>query len=81
MANGGRNISGLAFVVGGLVVAVGVLAYFVLGDGASNVGDSSTTINVETSGSDSGSGGGSDSGSNGGSVDDSGSASGGQSGN
>ena len=51
MANEGRSNSSMAFIVGGLVVAVGVMAYFVFGDGETNVsgGGDSTTVNVETS--------------------------------
>lgn len=60
MANEGRSNTGLAFIVGGLVVAVAVLAYFVLGDGPSVTNEGSTTVNVETS--DSGSDTGGDSG-------------------
>lgn len=42
--------SGLAFIVGGLVVAVAVLAYIVFGDGMSFVsGGGGTTVNVESS--------------------------------
>jgi hypothetical protein len=43
-----RSGSGLAFIVGGLVVAVAVIAYFLLGDGGlTGGGDAGTNISVE----------------------------------
>ena len=43
-----RGGSGLAFIVGGLVVAVAVIAYFVLNGGVmTGGGDADTSINVE----------------------------------
>jgi hypothetical protein len=44
-----RSGSGLAFIVGGLVVAVAVIAYFVFDGGAMlGGGDAETNISVET---------------------------------
>jgi hypothetical protein len=43
-----RSGSGLAFIVGGLVVAVGVIAYFLFADSApTGGGGADTSINVE----------------------------------
>lgn len=52
--------SGLAFIVGGLVVAVGFIAWFAFGDGqavfmGADSGDS-TNVTISTEGGDSGAG-------------------------
>lgn len=83
MAESGRSNTVMAFIIGGLVVAVGVVAYFMFGEGVPTKGGGSTNITVETS--DSGtagdSGGGTSTGGGASGEASSGSGSGGQSGN
>lgn len=55
MADGGRSNTGLAFIVGGLVVAVGILAYLIFGEGVFVTGGGETT-NIEIETPDTGSG-------------------------
>ena len=71
--SGSGSNTGIAIIVGGLVVAVGFLIYFIFGDQimGSPVTDAGTTVNVETSAGSGGSGesSGSDGGSSGGSSE------------
>ena len=50
MAEGSGGSSGLAFIVGGLVVAVGVIAYVTFGGGLPGGGDTNVTIEAAPGG-------------------------------
>ena len=82
MANGGGSNTTMAFIVGGLVVAVAILAYFIFGEGPPDTveGGDSTTVTVETSEGDAGAAVSGGDGSGGGDSGEEGTSGGGESG-